>query len=460
MMWLPVHYAVASLLAGAAASAASPKRACGPITLAANVASLAFGLTAFIQGFPSRLFGVPASTDPISRVTLLLVLVLAALCAAYSTFRVGVEDPRARRYYVLYNLLAASMLLVAAVRNLLALYVFLEAVTFAAVPLIAHRGDAEAVEAAVKYLFVCASCSALSLLGMGVLISEVHTLDLSSLSQVLSGASLGSLEAKLCVYAMLVGFGVKVGVVGLHFFIIDAYGEAPSPIAPLIHVAGNYAVVRVLTAVHPLMLPRDQTVVMVVGLLTIYVGALLALSSRDVKRLAACVAVEGSGFIILSSSLGTAQALTAAVLCLVNFGLMETALFLSAGVVHSQTGTRSIGRLGGIFKSMPVTTWLFVSSALAVSGVPPFGGFVAELSVYRACLEACGLLAPLAAAVGSGILLASVVWAAHRMFFGAPREAGEVREPVELLAPVVVLFLLFTLLGVYPAPLLRLLGGV
>jgi len=462
-MWHPIHYATASLLAGAGISAVSPKKACGPVTLAANVVALAFNVLAVLGasgGSMVNLFGMTLASDPLSRVSLVLVSTLTALCAAYSIFDVGAEDPHVRSYYVLFNLLAASLCLVTVVRNLLMLYVFLEVVTFTAVPLIAHRRSPEALEASMKYLFVCVSCSALSLLGLGVLMSRVHTLDLLTLGQAVAAAGLNPLEAKLCLYTMLVGFAVKVGVVGLHFFIIDAYGEAPPPVAPLIHVVGNYAVIRVLTALNPLMFQRDQLVVMVVGVLTIYVGALLALSSRDVRRMVACIAVEGSGFIILASSIGTPYATAAASLCLVNFGLIETALFLSAGVVHSETGVRRIGELRGIFKSMPVTTWLFIASALAVSGVPPFGGFVAEVSVYTACLRAGSMWASLAAAAGSGILLTSVVWAAHRMFFGKRCEAEGLRDPKGLVVPVVILFILFTLLGIHPAPLLRLLGGV
>jgi len=466
VMWLPVHYTIASLAVGAAASAASPKKACGPITLSANLAALLFNLLTvrvWLGGLATPiLFGVPVILDPLSCVALVLVSTLASVCAAYSVFKIGAEDPHVRTYYVLYNLLIISLSMVTMVRNALLLYVFFELITFAAILLVGHRRDPKALEASVKYLFVCVASSALSLIGFAVLLSRVHVLDLLTLGQALSESHLSPLDAKLCLYSLLLGFGVKAGLVGLHFFIPDAYGEAPPPISALMHITlpGNYSIIRILTALQPLIPPKDQLIISLAGILTVYTGALMTLASKDVKRMVACVSIEGGGYIILSSSLGTPYSIAAASLCLVNFSLIESALFLAVGAVHSKTGTRLVDQLGGLFKAMPVTAWLFIASALAISGVPPFGGFTAKLSVYMACVKAGKMWASLAAASGSGILLTAVIWTAHRMFFGPPREVERLREPKALLVPVVILFLLFTLLGLYPAPLLRLFGGV
>jgi formate hydrogenlyase subunit 3/multisubunit Na+/H+ antiporter MnhD subunit len=260
------------------------------------------------------------------------------------------------------------------------------------------------------------------------------------------------------------GFGVKAGLVPLHFWLPPAHAAAPSHVSALMSgvviKTGIYGLLRVamLAGTPPLWW---GWVVLGLGVASAVLGVLWALAQHDLKRLLAYHSVENVGIILMGVGVGAlgsasghpalaALGYGAAVLHTVNHALFKALLFLSAGAVYHATGTRNMEELGGLARRMPVTWVAFLVGSVAIVGLPPLNGFVSEwlvyLGLFRAGEAAGGLRlallgAPALALVG-GLALACFAKVAGVVFLGRPRGARplEAREPgAGVLLPPLVL---------------------
>jgi hydrogenase-4 component B len=241
----------------------------------------------------------------------------------------------------------------------------------------------------------------------------------------------------------LFGFGVKAGLFPLHVWLPAAHANAPSHVSAILSgVAikmGIYGIVR-FSGWLPVA-PGAGEVVAALGAISAVLGVAFALGQHDLKRLLAYHSVEnigiilmGVGFALLAVAHGQpawgALALAGGLLHVWNHGLFKALLFLGAGSVLHATGTREMSRLGGLWRTMPWTASLFALGAAAISGLPPFNGFVSEWLVYVGLFEAVTQPgAALAGAIPAIVLLAMTgalalacfVKVCGVVFLGAPR---------------------------------------
>ena len=243
----------------------------------------------------------------------------------------------------------------------------------------------------------------------------------------------------------LFGFGIKAGLFPFHFWLPGAHAAAPSHVSALLSGVmlkiGIYGLFRVLTLVGTPPAWWGWTLLML-GLASAVLGVLWALAQRDIKRALAYSSVENIGIILLGlglGSLGTTYGhptvaqlgFAAALLHAPNHALFKSLLFLGAGAVARETGTREMDRLGGLARRMPRTALAFVIGAIAIIGLPPLNGFVSEWTLVRGFLSAGQMAGPLRwtslGAAGIGIVgalaLACFVRLAGIVFLGQPRAA-------------------------------------
>jgi len=274
----------------------------------------------------------------------------------------------------------------------------------------------------------------------------------------------------------LLGFGVKAGLFPLHVWLPSAHAGAPSHVSAVLSGAaiklGVYGIARFGSWLPTP--PGAGEVVVFLGAASAVLGVAFALGQHDLKRLLAYHSVEnvgiiliGLGFALVASAHGDATwgalALAGGLLHVWNHGLFKALLFLGAGSVLQATGTRTMSRLGGLWRTMPWTAALFALGAAAISGLPPLNGFVSEFLVYLGLLEAlAGRGAPALVAVPSIVLLAITgalalacfVKACGVVFLGAPRSPAAERasECAPLMrAPMVALAALCVAIGLGPA---------
>lgn len=274
----------------------------------------------------------------------------------------------------------------------------------------------------------------------------------------------------------LFGFGMKAGFFPCHIWLPSAHANAPSHVSAIMSgVAikmGIYGIVR-FSGWMPVPATAGY-VVIGIGAISALLGIAFGLAQNDYKRLLAYCSVENIGVILIGLGAGLLAkthgnapwgrlALAGAFLHVWNHCLFKSLLFFGAGSVLHATGTREMSRLGGLWRSMPWTAGLFAAGALAVSGLPPFNGFVSEWFIYLGLFDAVTTKATFAwaaipaiimLAMAGALALASFSKASAIIFLGAPRTkpAADAHECGRWMkAPMLVISIVCLLLGFVPA---------
>jgi multicomponent Na+:H+ antiporter subunit D len=243
-------------------------------------------------------------------------------------------------------------------------------------------------------------------------------------------------------------------MIPFHAWLPDAYQAAPSPITAIL--AGGTAIVGVgaMLRVGYFIFGFSMVGTLLIGLgvITMVLGAFMALVQRDLKRLLAYSGISQMGYILLGVGLGTSLGISGGLFHMLNNALYKSLLFLAAGAIIYRVGTSNMDELGGLMKRMPFTAGLFLVGALALSGVPPFNGFVSKLTIFLAGIHAGYLILSVIAAIISAVTLVYVIRAFIAIFLGSQsRRFENVREvPRTLLFPMMVLAVVCVVLGVFP----------
>jgi multicomponent Na+:H+ antiporter subunit A len=258
-----------------------------------------------------------------------------------------------------------------------------------------------------------------------------------------------------------VGAAAKSAQAPLHIWLPNAM-EAPTPVSAFLHAAtmvkaGVYLVGRF----RPLLTSTEWAVVFVtLGLVTMTVTAILAVAATDIKELLAYSTASHLGLIIAGFGFTSELGAETGAFHILNHGLFKAALFLVAGIVAHEAGTRDIRDLGGLRQDLPITTGVTAIAALGMAGVPPFNGFYSKELLFEATYHAAahgpgGLLwvLPIVAVFGSVFtFLYSIRFL--MLFFGTKPDAisdTEVhRPPLSMLVPPAVLAVIAAIVGIAP----------
>jgi len=260
---------------------------------------------------------------------------------------------------------------------------------------------------------------------------------------------------------MMIGALTKAGAMPFHTWIPAAAEGAPTPVMALIPAAidkllGIYLLARISLDIFSIG-PGLMMLLMIVGAVTIVGAVLMALIQHDLKVLLSYHAVSQVGYMVLGIGTGIPIAIAGGIFHMLNNVIYKTLLFLSAGSIEKQTGTTEVDKLGGLARAMPITFIVTAVAALAISGVPPFNGFVSKWMVYTGLVElgARGFnsywIFLIAALFGSALTLASFVKVLYSGFLGQkPSALSHVRESSWLMTiPMIVLALLCIVFGVW-----------
>jgi len=342
--------------------------------------------------------------DPIG-LTFALIAALVWFCATlYATawLREDAGGDTARvRYQVTSLVLLAANLGVVLAGNLMTLYVCFEILGLGALLVVIHDGSRKARRAGIKYFWMTLGGGISLLAGIFLLQGLTGSGELGPLP-----ADVGNSPALWAAFGLLlVGFGVKAGMVPLHVWLPDAHPVAPPPASALLSgvmiKVGAYGIFRCLNVLFTgesadmwAVTARMGLVVMWLGLLTMLVGAVLALGQQQAKRLLAWSSVSQMGFVLTGIGAGAylgregAMASAGGLLHVVNHGLFKGALFLGVGAVAMRAGTADMDRLGGLWRRMPITFAAMLVATAGVTGVPLFNGFVSKSMIHHGLVAA------------------------------------------------------------------------
>ncbi len=397
-----------------------------------------------------RLFGISLVLDGLSHLLILTAGIVALFVAIYS---ISYMEKYGRKdlFYVLFMLMLAGIYGVVLSGDLIVMFIFLEMAALSAYALVAFGLESQPLEASFKYFIMGEAASAFILIAIGLVHAAAGTFDLAEAALRLQMTAPFIKAVALGLF--LTGFGMKSALFPLHAWLPDAHTAAPSPISAmlsgvLIKALGIYAIVRVLFNVFG-MTSQISSILMILGIISILVGVLLALGQWDFKRLLAYHSVSQIGYIALGVGLATPLGIMGGLYHLFNHAIFKSLLFLNAGSVESQIGTRDLKEMGGLSRKMPVTSATSLVASLSIAGIPPFNGFWSKLFIILACVQAGKIWLALFAVIGSILTLASFLKVQRYAFFGQAKETlSEIKEsPVPMTIAMVSLALICLAIG-------------
>lgn len=300
-------------------------------------------------------------------------------------------------YYVLLLVSVLGMVMMASSRDLVSVFVALEMLSIPAYMLAAWRKrDRRSNEAGVKYYLLGVFASGVLLYGMSYLYGTTGTTKLSEIGTALSSGDLLPMQVVAVVF-VIVGFGFKISAVPFHTWAPDTYEGAPLPVTAFLSVAskagGFVALINVLfVALHP----ADgvfEPFIWALAALTMTVGNVVALRQTNIVRLLAYSSVSQGGFIlmplaVLASGDAAESALKAVVIYLLIYALSNLGAFAVIIAVSRKTGSGEISSFGGLMGYAPGLGLLMTIFLASLTGIPPFGLWIAKLQAFRALLDA------------------------------------------------------------------------
>jgi multicomponent K+:H+ antiporter subunit A len=480
--WLPAVVAlplvVGTLLAPLAARAARASRSASAWTAAivtaaslAIVASLAPGVfrgTEVIEVWPwvpSIRLDLAFRLDGLALLFALLILLVGLLVILYARYYLHDDDPIGR-FYGFMMLFMAAMLGVVLSDNLLLLAVFWELTSLSSFLLISywnHRADAR--QGARMALAITGGGGLAMLAGFLLLGHIAGTYRISEINLAREAIQAHALFVP-ALLLVLAGAFTKSAQLPFHFWLPEAMA-APTPVSAYLHSAtmvkaGIFLLARLYPAIGGN--ATFEWIVAPVGLATMVYAAYVAIFKHDLKGLLAYSTISHLGLIVFLIGLDSALSAVAAVFHIINHATFKASLFMAAGIIDHECGTRDMRRINGLARYMPITATLAIVAACAMAGVPFLNGFLSKEMFFGEALEARELgsiwwLVPILATLGGAFSFAYSARFVHDVFFnGEPRALPKkphepprfMRLPVELLVVVCVAVGLLPALTVGP----------
>jgi multicomponent K+:H+ antiporter subunit A len=399
----------------------------------------------------------------------MLITGIGLLVILYAAFYLRHDDP-AGKFFSQLMLFMAAMLGIVLSDNLLLLVVFWELTSISSFLLVGYWGQkaegGAAARAGARMALAVTGGGGLALLGGVVLLGQMGgTYELSVLLAEPERVARIQADARfpLMLALVLLGCFTKSAQLPFHFWLPEAMA-APTPVSAYLHSAtmvkaGLFLMMRLYPVLGGTAL--FEVVVSTVGLLTMVFAAFVAIFKHDLKALLAYSTISHLGLITFLIGLSSPLSAVAAVFHILNHAAFKAALFMTAGIVDHETGTRDMRRLGGLLAAMPWVGTLALLAAAAMAGIPPFNGFISKEMMLEEALHggghawgAWGWAMPVLATLGGLFSMAYSLRLVHDVFFhGPPRDlpaAHPHEPPLGMKAPVMLLAAVCVAVGLAP----------
>jgi len=417
-------------------------------------------LTLLVPWVPELGLNVALRMHGLGLLFALLVLGIGLLVILYAHYYLRADDP-AGKFFGQLMLFMAAMLGIVLADNLLLLAVFWELTSVSSFLLIGYWNErAESRQGARMALAVTGGGGFAMLAGFLLLGAAGGTFEISALETVRDRVQESALFP-VALLLVLLGAFTKSAQFPFHFWLPEAMA-APTPVSAYLHSATMVkAGVFLLMQLYPIIGGNAlfEYVVCTVGLVTMVFAAYVAIFKHDLKGLLAYSTISHLGLIVFLIGLDSPLSSIAAVFHVVNHATFKASLFMAAGIIDHECGTRDMRRINGLWKYMPYTATLAIVAAAAMAGVPLLNGFLSKEMFFAEALElhhldVLGAVAPFAVTLGGAFSVAYSARFVHDVFFnGEPRNLPHVpHEPPRFMkAPVEILVVVCLAVGVLPA---------
>ncbi|HEY3868708.1 MAG TPA: proton-conducting transporter membrane subunit [Actinocrinis sp.] len=394
-------------------------------------------LTHYMGGWTptnGQALGIAFAADPFGLIFAFVVTVVGGLLLLYTLSELGgLAKRELGGYACLFQLLLAALIGAALTADLFDLFVWFQVAALASYGLTGFFLERPiALEAAFKILVLTTLAGFTVFIGAGLLYTKHGALSMAQLHNSLT-APAGALDI-VALGLLIAGFATKAGLMPFHGWLADAHTAAPGPVSALFSgLMVNLGLVG-LARIALQIFPDDHVPIlgalMVVGLVSAVLGAVLALAQDDLKRLLAYDTVSQTGVITVGFATGNAAGVSGAVYHLISHALFKSLLFLCAGAIVHRTGITSLREMGGLARRWPALTVAFAVGAASIAGIPPFTGYV-SLSLIHEGLRDGGQTVPFAVMLIAQLITTMALGrAAWLAFFRPRREPYEGHEPL------------------------------
>ena len=369
-------------------------------------------------------------------------------------------------YFALYLAFSIGMLGTVLATNLIEFFVFFELMLVPSFFLIAFYGYGARTRIALMFFFWTHVGAVVLLLGLLAMGFFAGGFDYDTVKSNVS--KIPPEWMSIIIFSLVIGLGVKLAAFLLHIWLPYAHAEAPTPISALLSPAmigiGAYGMLRLWLELLTGNYTQYSLYISMWGLGTMIYGGAMALMQDDIKRLLAYSSISQMGYILFGLGSESVLGITGGTFVYITHGLGKAILFMMAGSIILQTGTRSMSRLGGLAANMPYTAVIAMIGGLTIIGIPPTSGFMSEWILFSGVLQTGVQNSDSLRVVlfGFGILTtvlssAYILWMYKRIFFGKiPEELVNVKDSNRyIIVTMAVLAGLTLILGVYPDPILN-----
>ncbi|WP_194777842.1 proton-conducting transporter transmembrane domain-containing protein [Pararhodonellum marinum] len=330
-------------------------------------------------------YGIPIVADTLSAVMVLLT----GICGlAVSVFSVGsVRNARVNfGYFPILHFLLMGLNGAFLTGDIFNLYVWFEVIIISSFVLLTIGGEKSQIEGSIKYVTMNLLASSIFLTAIAILYGLTGSLNMADLSLKVAALENRGL-VNVTAFLFFVGFGIKSAVFPLYFWLPASYHTPPPAISAifggLLTKVGVYALFRIFSLIF---IPDEflLNLICTVAALTIFSGAVGALTQINLRKIFSYLIICHIGFMIAGLGMFTELAITGAIFYMIHDIIVKTNLFMSAGLIFKIKGTYNIKKLGGLYAAYPKLTLLMAIPLFSLVGIPPLSGFWAKIYLIDA----------------------------------------------------------------------------
>jgi proton-translocating NADH-quinone oxidoreductase chain N len=439
------------------------------LALAGFVPPLVAAIYLLLQGTNQSLFSNMVRVDAFSLYFAIIACLAAGLVVLASMEYMKARTRYRGEFYGLLLLAALAMTLMASSTNLIMIYLSIEFMSLTSYVLVGYfRDDAKSSEGGLKYFLFGAVTSALMLYGMSLMYGATGTTDLAEISSALTGmqATMPPMRWLIlpAILLMLAGFSFKMALVPFHQWSPDAYQGAPTPVATLLSVGpkamGFSVLLRVLITAVPQFEFDWVAILMGISLVTMTLGNFTAIRQTNIKRMLAYSSIAQAGYILVGivSIVPFTVGIHGVLLYLMAYLFTNAGVFIAVIAFSHVTNSDEISDYAGLVRRAPALAAVMVIFFMSLAGLPPTAGFVGKLFVFGAAVQAGYYYLAIIGVLNSVISVVYYFNVVRQMFFLAPPSEERLSLPRFPLAAVIICVVLVMLIGLYPQPLIDLVG--
>ena len=407
-----------------------------------------------------RFSGKYFSIDNSNIIFLFVLSIIFLAVSIYNKPYMNMEEVpvKMKRHYTYMLLIFVQAMTGVIISNNLGLsWVLVEATTLASAYLIYFTKTKTSIEAAWKYVFICSIGIALAF--VGIILLTISTGELSSLNfydLILNANTFNKFWLKLSFVFILFGFGTKMGLAPVHFWLPDAHSEAPAPASALLSATLLNSAFYVILKVFNILVIANcssyaRLVMYIMGFLSLFVAAVFIYHINNYKRMLAYSSIENMGILIIGTALG-GLGIFAAIIHLIGHSLIKASFFLTSGNILKLYGTKKIKKITNIITTDKKTGWLWILCLLGITAFPPSVLFISEFLIIKSMFLKEHYILALIFVLLLTIILFGLAKAVFGMCYGENQKdktSNTIKLPITMYIPQILLLITAFILGLY-----------